>query len=246
MAAAPVAAAGRRTRRVRGRHGARRAVAAPRTGGAPLRVDGAFLPQPVDTGLAAGFLTVHNTGGGDTLTSVTSDLAARVTLHRTPKAAMEMQDSFPVPAHGSLAFARGGNHLMFEQLTHKPKVGDTVAVPLHFSGRARQRQGPGAVPPHTTRAPGLVRAAPRTVPTAPKAPHHREELTVHTLPLRSGPGRRLLYTVVPACSPVRPCCSAPGTRRRARRAHRQRPPAGRGGPGSAGAGVADLLRGGQP
>ncbi|GHH69960.1 hypothetical protein GCM10018793_03270 [Streptomyces sulfonofaciens] len=97
-----------------------------------LRISGAFLPVPVTTGLAAGFCVVRNTGGADTLTSVTSDIADRVTLHRTRNGRMEMQDSFPVPAHGALDFSRGGNHLMFEQLTHKPKVGDTVTVRLHF------------------------------------------------------------------------------------------------------------------
>ncbi|WP_249416738.1 copper chaperone PCu(A)C [Streptomyces sp. TS71-3] len=98
-----------------------------------IRVDGAYLPEPVDTGLAAGFLTVHDTGGGDTLTSVTSDIADRVTLHRTVSGRMEMQKSFAVPANGSLDFTRGGNHLMFERLTHKPKVGETVTVRLNFT-----------------------------------------------------------------------------------------------------------------
>ncbi len=97
-----------------------------------LKITGAFVPEPVTTGMAAGFLLVGNTGGADTLTSVTSDLAARVTLHTTQGGTMRQRDSFPVPAHGTLSFARGGNHLMFEQLTHKPKVGDTVPLELHF------------------------------------------------------------------------------------------------------------------
>jgi copper(I)-binding protein len=102
-------------------------------GGAPrLKVTGAFLPRPVTTGMAAGFLTVHNTGGADTLTSASSALAARVTLHATQGSAMRHQDSFPVPAHGALSFAHGANHLMFEQLTHVPEVGESVPVQLHF------------------------------------------------------------------------------------------------------------------
>lgn len=97
-----------------------------------LTVSGAFLPEPVTTGMAAGFLVVGNTGGSDALTSVTSDLAARVTLHSTHAGRMAAQGSFTVPAHGRLDFARGGNHLMFEQLTRKPRVGETVTLRLHF------------------------------------------------------------------------------------------------------------------
>lgn len=97
-----------------------------------LTVGGAFIPEPVTTGMAAGFFTVENAGGADTLTSVTSDLAAKVTLHSTTGGTMRERGSFPVPAHGTLTFGRGGNHVMFEQLTHKPKVGSTVHMELHF------------------------------------------------------------------------------------------------------------------
>lgn len=97
-----------------------------------VTVDRAFIPEPVTTGMAAGFFTVKNAGGADTLTSVTSDLAAKVTLHSTSGGTMRERDSFPVPAHGTLTFGRGGNHVMFEHLTHKPKVGATVHMKLHF------------------------------------------------------------------------------------------------------------------
>lgn len=97
-----------------------------------VTVSGAFMPEPVTTGMAAGFFTVRNAGGADTLTSVTSDLAAKVTLHSTTGGTMRERGSFPVPAHGTLTFGRGGNHVMFEQLTHKPKVGSTVHMELHF------------------------------------------------------------------------------------------------------------------
>lgn len=108
-------------------HAAAKATDKPR-----LRVDGAFLPQPVTTALAAGFFTVRNTGGADTLTSVTSGLAADATLHTTKGGQMREQASFPVPANGTLDFTRGGNHLMLEKLTRKPKVGEHVPVELHF------------------------------------------------------------------------------------------------------------------
>ncbi|WP_435879045.1 copper chaperone PCu(A)C [Streptomyces diastaticus] len=100
-----------------------------------LTVAGAFMPQPVNADMAAGFFVLTNKGGtADQLTSVTSPAAERVTLHSTEGGAMREQDSFEVPADGTLDFSRGGNHLMFEQLTGRPAVGDSVEVVLHFSG----------------------------------------------------------------------------------------------------------------
>lgn len=98
-----------------------------------LKITGAYLPQPVTADMAAGFFTVTNSGGADTLTSVTSGLASDVTLHSTKGGAMEEEKSFAVPAHGELDLASGGNHLMFEMLTHKPKQGEKVSVQLHFA-----------------------------------------------------------------------------------------------------------------
>ncbi|MET7601065.1 copper chaperone PCu(A)C [Streptomyces avermitilis] len=98
-----------------------------------LKVTGAYMPAPSMDTMAAGFFTVANSGGADTLTSVSSDLSADVTLHSTQGGAMEEETSFPVPAKGRLDFASGGNHLMFEKLTHKPKQGEKVSVKLHFA-----------------------------------------------------------------------------------------------------------------
>ncbi|MFD1273305.1 copper chaperone PCu(A)C [Streptomyces kaempferi] len=83
--------------------------------------------------MAAGFFTVTNSGGTDTLTSVTSDLSDDVTLHSTKGGAMEEEQSFAIPADGTLAFASGGNHLMFEKLTHRPREGEKVSLTLHFA-----------------------------------------------------------------------------------------------------------------
>ena len=91
------------------------------------------MPQPVTADMAAGFFTVTNSGGADTLTSVTSGLAGDVTLHSTEGGAMQEEKSFTVPAHGELDFASGSNHLMFEKLTHRPKQGERVSVQLHFA-----------------------------------------------------------------------------------------------------------------
>ncbi|MFE9766735.1 copper chaperone PCu(A)C [Streptomyces sp. NPDC005808] len=98
-----------------------------------LKVTGAYMPAPSMDTMAAGFFTVTNSGGADTLTSVTSDLSDDVTLHSTKDGTMEEETSFAVPAHGTLDFASGGNHLMFEKLTHRPKQGEKVSVELHFA-----------------------------------------------------------------------------------------------------------------
>jgi copper(I)-binding protein len=98
-----------------------------------LKVTGTYMPAPVTADMAAGFFTVTNSGGPDTLTSVTSSLAEDVTLHSTKDGAMEEVKSFAIPADGSLDFASGGNHLMFEKLTHKPEQGEKVPVRLHFA-----------------------------------------------------------------------------------------------------------------
>lgn len=103
---------------------------------AKLSVHGAYVPQPVDASMAAGYFTVHNSGGrAAELTSVSSGLAHHVQLHTTTKKRqMERAHALKVPAHGELRLARGGSHLMFMGLRKKPVEGSTVTVTLHFSG----------------------------------------------------------------------------------------------------------------
>ncbi|MFR0358682.1 copper chaperone PCu(A)C [Streptomyces sediminimaris] len=100
---------------------------------ADLSVSSSYIPQPVSD-MAAGFLTIVNKGGAkDALTSVTSDAAGSVTLHRTAGQSMRQVTSLDVPAHGRLVLETGGNHLMFEKLKRKPKQGEKVTVELHFA-----------------------------------------------------------------------------------------------------------------
>ncbi|MFE7129772.1 copper chaperone PCu(A)C [Streptomyces sp. NPDC057638] len=97
-----------------------------------LTVDGAFMPQPVsDT--AAGFLTIRNGGSAaDRLTSITSPLSDDVTMHESKDQRMRKVDGFDVPADGTLALERGGNHLMFMKIKKRPVRGETVTVELRF------------------------------------------------------------------------------------------------------------------
>lgn len=100
--------------------------------GADLSVSGAYMPQPVSD-MAAGFLTIANDGGtADRLTSVSSEVAERVTVHETADGAMQEAEALDIPAHGSLVLESGGSHLMFEQLKRRPKQGESVRVELRF------------------------------------------------------------------------------------------------------------------
>ncbi|MGP3969821.1 copper chaperone PCu(A)C [Streptomyces sp. 6N223] len=99
-----------------------------------LTVTGAYIPEPLSGDMAAGFLTIDNAGDADdTLTSVTTDLAATVEMHETVDHAMRPVDSFPVPADGRLRLDRGGSHLMLLDLTRRPAQGDTATLELHFA-----------------------------------------------------------------------------------------------------------------
>lgn len=103
-------------------------------GGARLEVSGGYIPQPLLTDEAAAYVTVANTGGTDAeLTSVTTPLAAHVTLHTTTGTTMRQVGALTVPAGGRLTLGTGGAHMMLEGLTHKPSVGEQITLRLHFT-----------------------------------------------------------------------------------------------------------------
>ena len=103
-------------------------------GPARLAVRTGYIPQPLLTDLAAAYVTVVNSGGTDAqLTSVTTPLAAHVTLHTTQGTTMRQVMSLTVPAGGHLTLGTGGDHLMLEDLTRRPAVGETVPLTLHFA-----------------------------------------------------------------------------------------------------------------
>ncbi|RVU27211.1 copper chaperone PCu(A)C [Streptomyces antnestii] len=144
-------------------------------GGKPaVKVGEAFIPAPAGGDMAAGFFIVHNSGGADTLTSVSSSIAEQVTLHTTKGGVMREQKSFPVPADGELDFERGGNHLMFENLKHTPKEGDKVSVQLHFakSGTVRVTFPVKAATYNPTAKSGHTSASSMSMSSMPSAPSH--------------------------------------------------------------------------
>lgn len=74
----------------------------------------------------------------DRLTGASSDIAAKVGLHTHKQGAdgtmtmMAVPEGFTIPAHGSHALARGGDHIMFMGLTRVPAAGEAVTVTLTF------------------------------------------------------------------------------------------------------------------
>jgi len=103
-----------------------------------LHVSDAYVPQPPLADMAAGYLTVRNTGrGADRLTSVTSAAASDITLMETGSdGAMRDVQDLPIPAGGRLRLRVGGDHLMLMGLKAKPVAGQRVSFELHFAKSA--------------------------------------------------------------------------------------------------------------
>ena len=87
----------------------------------------------------AAFMVIENTTDtDDRLISATSDVAQRVELHTHQADSagnmqmVEVKEGFAIPAHGSHALARGGDHVMFLGLNRGLAHGDMVDVTLTF------------------------------------------------------------------------------------------------------------------
>ncbi|WP_210878262.1 copper chaperone PCu(A)C [Roseovarius autotrophicus] len=87
----------------------------------------------------AAFFTLHNHGDkADHLIGAKSPAAQKVELHthrEDGSGVMRMihvEEGFPLPAHGTINFERGGNHVMFIGLTHSFEHGASVPLTLIF------------------------------------------------------------------------------------------------------------------
>ena len=87
----------------------------------------------------AAFMVIENTGAtDDRLISAASDVAEKVELHTHKEDAqgvmqmLEVPEGFAIPAGGSHALARGGDHVMFLGLTRSLAQGDLVTLSLTF------------------------------------------------------------------------------------------------------------------
>jgi copper(I)-binding protein len=87
---------------------------------------------------AAGYVTLVNSSDKPIdLTDISSDDYQGAMLHQTVSNGstqkMVMVDKLTVPAHGQVAIAPGGYHIMLEHAQHKVAPGDTVHLKLQFS-----------------------------------------------------------------------------------------------------------------
>lgn len=85
------------------------------------------------------FMVINNAGAADDrLVSASSDVAEMVQLHTNVQSAdgvmqmVEVPEGFVIPAGGSHALARGGDHVMLMGLTRALADGDVVTMTLTF------------------------------------------------------------------------------------------------------------------
>lgn len=106
----------------------------------------------------AAYVTITNKGNtSDRLLSAACECAAATTLHtmKMNGSTMEMaeaKDGFVIRSGDTLVFTPGGNHIMLENLTHRPVEGETVNVTLVF-----EKAGPVTLPMPVSNTP-LARA----------------------------------------------------------------------------------------
>lgn len=103
-----------------------------------IQITGAYLPQPASPDVAAVYFTVADTGDqADVLVSATSTPAAQASLmsESTSGGAESMTTltgGLPIPAHGQVALAPDGYHLMLTNPVDPLKQGETVTLALRF------------------------------------------------------------------------------------------------------------------
>jgi periplasmic copper chaperone A len=107
-----------------------------------LTVSKAWMRTIIPERPAAGYFTLTNDGDkAQDLTGASSPACGMVMLHESIKEnaveKMRPVDHVPVAAHGSVAFAPGGYHLMCMQPTSDVKPGKTVSVTLEFKDGTR-------------------------------------------------------------------------------------------------------------
>ncbi|KUP97142.1 copper chaperone PCu(A)C [Thermobifida cellulosilytica] len=122
-------------------HGAAEHAETPAKGSAEagdLTVADAWLAEPAQPSMTAGYLTVTNHGDEDVaLTGAATSLSDRTELHTvetTESGASRMTpvDAIPVPAGATVELASGGFHLMVLDMANPPEVGDTATITLTF------------------------------------------------------------------------------------------------------------------
>lgn len=87
---------------------------------------------------AAAYFTIENgTASGDSLVSVSSDIAKAVELHMSMAhengvMSMEMQEAVNIPAGEQVKFEPGALHVMLVEIDQDLETGDTITLTLNF------------------------------------------------------------------------------------------------------------------
>lgn len=105
----------------------------------PIRITGAYLPQPASPDVAAVYFTVaDDSDQADVLVSAACVPSAQVSLMQESSSggadSMTMLPSgLPIPAHGQVALAPDGYHVMLTDPAVPLEQGGTVLLTLHFA-----------------------------------------------------------------------------------------------------------------
>ena len=113
-------------------------------------VTGAWVRLPaVRENPGAAYFTLTGGNDADALVAVGTPIAVRTELHESTQGGMSMMTMTPLksaafPAHGTLAFAPGGKHVMLFDVSPHVQPGDTVPLTLSLAG-GRQLQAQARV-----------------------------------------------------------------------------------------------------
>jgi copper(I)-binding protein len=105
----------------------------------PLAITDAWIrATPPGVTTAAAYLTIVNGGAAqDRLLRATSPAARALELHANIEERgvqhMTPLSELAVPAHGSVALAPGGTHIMLIDISAPMKPGDEIPLTLHFA-----------------------------------------------------------------------------------------------------------------
>lgn len=117
------------------------AIAASAAQAAPLEAHDCWVRLMPASLPSSGYFVVSNSGDKPaTLTGAETPAFGMAMLHKSTSngstSTMSMVESAEVPAHGTLAFAPSGYHLMLEDAPKPLKVGTTIPLKLTFSDQS--------------------------------------------------------------------------------------------------------------
>lgn len=103
-----------------------------------MRVEQVAVDEPANPAMAAVRLVIANgTDADDRLESVTSEVAASVTIHESRTvdglATMTPRDAVEVAANSTVTFEAGGLHVMLEEIHEPLVVGESFTMTFHFA-----------------------------------------------------------------------------------------------------------------